>query len=44
MPSLIPLGAGIWMIGTGVPGVQSIGGALKVIGGVILVIAAFIGG
>ena len=42
MPNLVLLGAGTWMIGTGIPGVQSLGGALKVIGGVIVVIAAFI--
>lgn len=41
------LGAGVWMVGTGIDGVvptMSAAGVLKVVGGVILIIAALIGG
>lgn len=41
------LGVGVWMIGTGIDGVvptMSAAGVLKVIGGVILIIAAFVAG
>lgn len=36
------LGFGLWMIGDGYPGVlNSVGGALKVAAGVIVIVAAF---
>jgi hypothetical protein len=43
MPNLLFLGLGIWMIGTGVDGVPAPSSVVKVIGGIIVIIAAFVG-
>lgn len=37
------LGAGVWMVGTGLGGTPSAPAIVKIIGGVILIVAAFIG-
>jgi hypothetical protein len=44
--NLVTFGAGVWMIGTGIDGVvptMSASGVLKVIGGVILIVASILG-
>lgn len=43
MPNLLFLGLGVWMIGDGIGGVPNAPGVIKIIGGVICIVAAFIG-
>lgn len=46
-PNLVVFGGGLWMIGTGIDGVVptvTTSGILKVIAGVILIVASFIAG
>lgn len=43
MPNLGFLGLGIWCVGTGLGGTPTYPAIVKIIGGVILIVAAFIG-
>jgi hypothetical protein len=38
--NLLFLGFGLWMIGDGIPGINTVGGVLKVAGGVLAILAA----
>ena len=40
--NLALLGAGIWMVGTGLGGVTTVPAVVKIIGGIIVIIAAFV--
>lgn len=42
MHNLGLLGIGVWCVGTGLDGVPSVGSVVKIIGGIILIVAAFI--